>query len=115
MGQFALIISGTGNHGCSREVKDGESVLGCQRPDCVDCIAREVVRRFKRNSVVGLEAELIHWPATPASVEAMKRPDSPTGGECTIEPYVAADFAIVFPQGSSVIDDLVTGIRRGSF
>lgn len=111
MGQFAIVISGTGNHGCERAVTDGGQVLGCQRPDCVDCIGREVVRRLKRNGVQQLKAELVHWPATVATVEAAEA----AGIESTVEAYVAADFAEVYPQGSSVVDDLVTGRRVGSF
>lgn len=105
MGQFAIVVSGVGGHGCSREVKDGEHVLGCQRPDCPDCIAREFVRRFKRNGVMDLEAKLIHWP------------DQVDGHTCAEDSSLAAlgKYALVKPQGSSVIDNLVTGVRVGSF
>lgn len=111
MGQFAIVISGTGNHGCERNAADGDNVLGCQRPDCVDCIAREVVRRLKRNGVFDLKAELVHWPASVASMEAVAE----RGEETTVERHTAAAYAVVYPQGSSVIDDLVTGGRTGSF
>lgn len=101
MGQFAVVITGTGNHGCSRDVGDGGQVLGCQRPDCVDCIAREFTRRFKRNGVYTLQAELVHWP------------------NMTVEPAdgqeVVAGYVLVVPQESTVRDDLVTGTRHGSF
>lgn len=117
MGQFAIVISGTGGHGCERGVKDGENVLGCQRPDCPDCISREMVRRFKRNGVSDLRAELVHWPAqigsVPGVVEAAQEAITEAG--FTVAPHVAAAFALVVPQGSSVIDDLVTGVRHGSF
>lgn len=117
MGQFVIVISGTGGHGCERGVKDGEHVLGCQRPDCPDCIAREVVRRFKRNSVTELRAELVHWPASIDSVEGVEEAAKNAIAEAgfTVEPHVAATYALVIPQGSSVIDDLVTGERHGSF
>lgn len=111
MGQFAIVISGVGNHGCERGVKDGENVLGCQRPDCPDCIAREVVRRFKRNGVMELQAELIHWPAPVDSMLDMVERELAK----TADPHTAARYALVYPQGSTVIDDLVTGRRSGSF
>jgi hypothetical protein len=105
MGQFAIVISGVGGHGCSREVKNGEHVLGCQRPDCPDCIAREFVRRFKRNNVTELRAELIHWPVSPSEIPE----------DSDHERRVLAQYALVFPSSSSVVDDLVTGERHGSF
>lgn len=94
MGQFAVVITGTGNHGCSREQKDGEHVLGCQRPDCVDCIAREVVRRLKRNGVQQLVARLVHWPEVEVSDDVPQ---------------------LIKLTESSVVDDLVSGVRSGSF
>lgn len=113
MGQFAIVISGVGGHGCSREVKDGESVLGCQRPDCPDCIAREFVRRFKRNNVTELRAELVHWPRT---FEDLVIPEDPTDAVVLLEDLTeVARYALVQKQGSSVVDNLVTGVRTGSF
>lgn len=88
MGQFVITIKGTGNHGCMRGAADGEHVLGCQRPDCVDCIAREVVRRLQRNGVTQLEGQLVHWPD----------PDN----------YAR------WPD-AAITDNLVTGVRTGSF
>lgn len=113
MGQFVVVISGVGNHGCDRGVTDGEHVLGCQRPDCVDCILREVVRRLRRNGVQELAAELVHWPASVEAIEQTVLRGGET--ETVVEPAVAARYAEVYPQGSSVVDDLVTGVRRGSF
>lgn len=111
MGQFALVISGMGGHGCERGVKDGEHVLGCQRPDCPDCIGREMVRRLRRNGVQELQAELVHWPAAIAVDEdGAVDPDL-----ADVSMRVVAKYAIVQPQGSSVVDNLVTGVRSGSF
>ena len=117
MGQFAIIISGIGGHGCERGVKDGETVLGCNQPNCPDCIAREFVRRLKRNSITELKAELVHWPAAIDTIDGLVDDVSETLGyaDLTLEPHVAAKYALVIPQGSSVIDDLVTGTRHGSF
>jgi hypothetical protein len=118
MGQFAIVISGVGGHGCSREVKDGESVLGCQRPDCPDCIAREFVRRFKRNNVGDLRAELIHWPDRLDLIDGHEGQGKAVAQALSTsddEPVVIAGYALVKPQSSSVIDNLVTGVRTGSF
>lgn len=89
MGQFRATITGSGGHGCQREVKDGEHVVGCERPHCPDCIIRECVRRLKRGGVnfdgasgeVPNQAIIEHWPGT----------------------------------SSQVTDDLITGTRSGSF
>lgn len=89
MGQFIITIKAEGSHGCERGVKDGGNVLGCQRPDCPDCIAREMVRRLKRNGAQRLDATLTHWP-------------------------IAAEWDRPAPEGT-VTDNLVTGIRSGSF
>lgn len=84
MGTFRVTVQATGNHGCMRDKGAGETVIGCERPGCVDCITREYVRRLKRSGAnfdTGGEATLQHWPGTE----------------------------------SEVIDDLLTGVRAGSF
>lgn len=69
MGRFIVQIDGTGNHGCMRDVKDGEAVIGCDRPNCVDCIIRECVRRLKRIGTTLDLATLTHWPDTDSEVK----------------------------------------------
>lgn len=72
-----------------RELGEGQTVIGCDRPGCPDCIAREFVRRLKRAGVtfagsagdITFGATLEHWPGS----------------------------------GYAVEDDLLTGVRRGSF
>lgn len=90
MGNFRVTVHGVGGHGCQREKKDGEHVVGCERSNCPDCISREFVRRLKRAGVMlegpggdagPLGATLEHWPGT----------------------------------SSQVTDDLITGTRSGSF
>lgn len=83
MGQFRIEISAVAGHGCSRSEKDGESIKysGCQRLNCPDCLARDLVERFKRLGFHDLKATFTHWPGEPAEV----------------------------------VDDLVAGVRRGSF
>lgn len=68
MGRFLITIDGTGNHGCMRELGDGDTVVGCDRPGCVDCMARELVRRLKRSGATLETASLRHWPGTDSEV-----------------------------------------------
>lgn len=81
MGTFRVEVEAVGGHGCQRDKKDGEAVLGCDLPHCPDCIAREFVRRLKRTGSQVNTATLRHWPG----------------------------------QTSEVVDDLLTGVRNGSF
>jgi hypothetical protein len=82
MGQFIVAVDAVGNHGCQREIKDGGTVIGCERPQCTDCITREYVRRLKRSGATMTTATIVHWPTQP---------------------------------NHSVTDDLLTGLRTGSF
>jgi hypothetical protein len=122
MGSFVTVISGTGGHGCSREVKDGGHVLGCQRPDCPDCIAREFVRRYKRNGITDLRAELVHWPLDfPGFTFKFEDGELKVEGQMDVEALKEAPlravgrYALISPNSSTVIDNLVTGVRTGSF
>jgi hypothetical protein len=90
MGQFRVIVQAIGNHGCERERGDGENVVGCERVGCVDCISREFVRRLKRSGAIMEIATLEHWPAEPT-------PEAAAGEE------------------GHPVDDLLSGIRSGSF
>ena len=81
MGNFIIEIKAVGNHGCSREAKDGDTIVGCQRMDCVDCQAREFVQHLQSKGCSVEEATLVHWP----------------------------------DQEDSVKDDLLSGVRTGSF
>lgn len=81
MGQFIVTVDATGNHGCMRDVGDGEFVVGCELPHCTDCITREYVRRLKRSGAMVAIAQIVHWPNTE----------------------------------STVTDNLLTGVREGSF
>lgn len=62
MGEFRVTVTAVGGHGCQRDKGDGEHVVGCERPNCPDCIAREFVRRLKRSGATVSVAELVHWP-----------------------------------------------------
>jgi len=82
MGTFLVHIKAVGNHGCQREVKSGEAVIGCEKPHCTDCMVRELVRRLKRSGAEVSIANITHWP------------EQEDGG---------------------IVDNLLTGIRKGSF
>lgn len=95
MGDFRIVVEAMGGHGCMREVGDGQTVIGCNRPGCPDCIAREFVRRLQRSGAQIHQANLVHWPADFINPHT----DAPAG--YTIE--------------NQVRDNLVTGKRYGSF
>lgn len=90
MGTFRVEVQATGNHGCERSTKATEKVEGCKQPGCVDCITRDYIAKLK---------------ASGAFFE--------TGGG-----YSGAGWAKLthWPglQGT-VVDDLLTGVRAGSF
>lgn len=94
MGDFRITIEALGGHGCQREIKDGGHVVGCERRDCPDCMARELVRRMKRAGMTLHKAEIVHWPHDFVP---------PHGGTPT------------YSLEQEVRDDLLTGQRHGSF
>ena len=87
MGDYRVVIEAMGGHGCQREKGDGDTILGCERHGCPDCMTRELVRRLKRAGERVNKAEITHWPA-----------DLPG-----------------YSLTSEVRDDLLTGKRTGSF
>lgn len=95
MGDFRVTVEALGGHGCQREIGDGEFVVGCNRPGCPDCIAREFVRRLQRSGAQLHSAKIEHWPADFIS---------PHTGEL-------AGYA----KDNEVVDDLLTGKRIGAF
>lgn len=92
MGTFRVIVQATGNHGCERDKGDGVNVVGCERVGCVDCIAREFVRRLKRSGAQMNVATLEHWPEDPLSADDAKK-----------------------GAAGHPVDDLLSGARSGSF
>lgn len=95
MGDFRIVVEAMGGHGCMRELGDGETVIGCNRPGCPDCIAREMVRRLQRSGAQIHRAHLVHWPADFVHPQA----------------GVTTNYSLE----NQVTDDLVTGKRAGSF
>jgi|HubBroStandDraft_6_1064221.scaffolds.fasta_scaffold00062_42 hypothetical protein len=68
MGQFVVHVDAIGNHGCQRDRKDGETVVGCDQSQCTDCITREYVRRLKRGGTMMTAATITHWPGSDSEV-----------------------------------------------
>ncbi len=68
MGQFIVHVDAVGNHGCERDKKDGEAVVGCEKSQCTDCITREYVRRLKRSGATMAAATITHWPGQAGEV-----------------------------------------------
>lgn len=70
MGLFKIEISAYAGHGCERKAGDGESIeyLGCQRMNCPDCLAKDLVQKFKRLGFHDLKATFTHWPNDPSQV-----------------------------------------------
>lgn len=68
MGQFIVAVDAVGNHGCQREIKDGGTVIGCEKSSCTDCITREYVRRLKRSGAMMAAATITHWPGSESEV-----------------------------------------------
>ncbi len=85
MGNFRIEIDGCGGHGCQREVKDGGTVTGCGNVHCPDCKARRFVAEMKA-------AGFFDYPPS-ATATLIHWPGTTT----------------------EVRDDLLTGVRRGSF
>lgn len=86
MGDFRVTIEAVGGHGCERDKGTDETVIGCERPGCPDCMAREFVRRLKRSGAQVKKATIDHWPAD-----------------------------LGYDPAGEVHDDLLTGVRTGAF
>ncbi len=87
MGNFRIVIDAVGNHGQDREKKDGEVVdFGTNTPEAK---AKKFVEELQ-GSCGQVTAKVIHWPNT------TEGPLDFSGNEC-------------------ITDDLITGVRKGSF
>ena len=88
MGDFVVRVHAVGGHGCQRGVKHGEKVEArCGAPNCPDCLAREFVEKLRAAGNDVKATSLTHWPADLPGYNPL----------------------------SEVRDDLVSGVRRGSF
>lgn len=90
MGTFRVEVQAMGGHGCVREAKDGATVAGCGNETCPDCITREYIAKLKKTGVSFV-------PST--------NPDNDGYARLTHWPG----------HPDSVVDNLLTGIRKGSF
>lgn len=69
MGSSVLEFQSGGGHGCNREAKVGEEVVGCGRMGCPDCEARRAVVQMLAAGVGTFEkARFVHWPGTDTEV-----------------------------------------------
>ena len=90
MGTFRVEVQAVGGHGCQRELRDGAVVAGCGQPGCPDCITREYVAKLKASGAS-------FWEST----------DPNNTGYARLTHWPG--------QTSEVKDDLLTGVRSGSF
>lgn len=93
MGNFRLEIDGIGGHGCQREVRDGGKVDGCGLDYCLDCLARRFVAELKNRGVF--------------NYGSMKTQDGIDYPRAVLTHWPGSK--------EEVKDDLLTGIRKGSF
>lgn len=90
MGDFRIIIDAVGGHGQDRGKKDGEIVnFNAHGESAPEAIAERFVKEMKDNGVNVTGAKVVHWPAD-------NYPDSREAG-------------------AEIVDDLLTGVRKGSF
>lgn len=69
MGSSRLEFQSVGGHGCNREAKVNEEVIGCGKMGCPDCEARRAVASLLASGVGSFEgARFIHWPGTESEV-----------------------------------------------
>lgn len=71
MGMHKIEITMVDGHGCDRNAKEGEPLVGCGRDGCPDCEATAFVKRFAARgsfALPGTGATLTHWPDTPEEV-----------------------------------------------
>ena len=84
MGSSLLEFQSVGGHGCNREAKVGDNVVGCAKMGCPDCEARRAVIQMMEAGVGSFEkARFVHWPGTTTEVV----------DEFTWEPPLSSQYA----------------------
>lgn len=69
MGQFRIVISAIGNHGCERAARPGDKLhRRCGKLSCPDCFIYDFVQQLKMRGIVVGEATFTHWPGTKIEV-----------------------------------------------
>jgi len=66
MGNFRVSVHAVGNHGCQREKRGTDVILGCGEPNCTDCITRDYITKLKAAGASVTEASIHHWPNSTA-------------------------------------------------
>jgi hypothetical protein len=94
MGDFRIVIEGSGPHGCDRQSGDMDQVYGCGSMSCPDCQARAFLKTLRDSTSTNVsKAEIIHWPADFKNEDGTPR----------------------YTKEGEVRDDLLTRIRIGTF
>ncbi|MEO6610763.1 MAG: hypothetical protein ABIT05_01480 [Chitinophagaceae bacterium] len=94
MGDFRIVVNAVGGHGQDRSKKTGEVVNFSEGGDnSPEAIAKKFVDELKASGVNVESASVIHWPA---------------------DNYGGPEKNGRDPE-KQIIDDLLTGIRTGSF
>lgn len=92
MGDFRIVINAVGGHGQDRDKKDGEVVnFSAESEKSPEALAEKFVKELQASGCSVDSAEVIHWPM-----------DNYGGPEKN-------------GRTSEVVDDLLTGVRRGHF
>ena len=63
MGDFRIVVEAAGGHGCDRNAKEGDQVVGCGRENCPDCITARFVSELQRAGMRPYTALFKHWPS----------------------------------------------------
>lgn len=102
MGNFRIVIDAVGGHGQDRTKKNGEIVdftkegENYHSDDTPEAITKRAVEELKAKGTNVLSAKVYHWPADTVYEGDPIIPISNDGTEC-------------------ITDDLITGVRKGSF
>jgi len=92
MGDFRIVIDAVGGHGQDRDKKDGEVVnFSVDGENSPEALAQKFVEQLKANGCSVDSAKVVHWPI-----------DNYGGPEKN-------------GRTSEIVDDLLTGVRKGSF
>ena len=121
MGNFRIIVNAVGGHGDKRTLKDGEKNYGCMSMSCPDCISREFVATLTRRGCTIESATLEHWPATYTDNGLCTYSGDRLVWSDELHLQIRKSIGEHAPKcglgdkGGPIVDDLVSGIRRGSF
>jgi hypothetical protein len=93
-GDFRIVVNAIGGHGQDRGKKDGEVVnFSADGDNSPEAIAKEFVEKLKASGCSVESAKVIHWP---------------------VDNYGGPEKNGRDPE-KQIEDDLLTGVRKGSF